>query len=161
MPTDRSVLQWGGATLATNAPLPSTLARFEHAAGEAPDREVCRRVATDIMRTRNLRHRYLIGFHLADPVWDMLLDLYVAEAKRSPVSISDLAIAAGVPRSTGVRWVANLISEGKLQAEADVADGRRTWVTLSPASRAALEKYLHEAARAGSRSLNNNRTDRV
>ena len=74
---------------------------------------------------------------------------------------SDLAIAAGVPRSTGVRWVANLIAEGKLQAEADAADGRRTWVTLSPASRAALEKYLHEAARAGSRSLNNNRTDRV
>ena len=131
-------------TLATNAPLPATLARF----ADAPPQERCRAVARDIWRTRGLRQRFLGGFQIADPVWDMLLDLYVAEARGGRVSMTDLALAAGVPRSTGVRWVNTLIGAGQLDAEEDVNDRRRVWVRLSADSRAALDAYFDAAAQA-------------
>lgn len=135
--------------LQSNAPLPGTLARWQAVARAVPPSDACRSIANDIVRTRRLRHRHLSDFHLADPVWDMLLDLYVAEARGRQLSISDLALATMVPRSTGVRWVGSLIAEGKLQRHADSDDGRRSWVTLSDATRGALERYLHEIALLG------------
>jgi len=38
---------------------------------------------------------------LADPAWDMLLDLTAARAESRAVSVSSLCIAAGVPTTTG------------------------------------------------------------
>jgi DNA-binding MarR family transcriptional regulator len=133
-------------TLPTNAPLQAVMQR-DAIAIEATDAEWCGRVASDIARSRSLQRRLLAGFHMADPVWDMLLDLYLSERKGVRVSISDLALAAGVPRSTGVRWVGNLIETGRLSCQPDAQDGRRTWVVLSAASRAALEHYFLEVAR--------------
>ncbi|ATY31203.1 helix-turn-helix domain-containing protein [Sphingomonas psychrotolerans] len=133
-------------TLPTNAPFQAT-ATWGTAESEASESEWCGRVAADIARSRGLQRRLLADFHMADPVWDMLLDLYLSERKGVRVSISDLALAAGVPRSTGVRWVGNLIETGTLSSEPDACDGRRTWVELSPESRAALERYFLEVAR--------------
>ncbi|AQR72443.1 hypothetical protein [Sphingomonas sp. LM7] len=133
-------------TLPTNAPLQAT-GTWDTAEAPPSDSEWCRRVASDIARSRSLRRRLLADFQMADPVWDMLLDLYLSERKGVRVSISDLALAAGVPRSTGVRWVGTLIEAGTLSSEPDSCDGRRTWVELSPESRAALEHYFLEVAR--------------
>ncbi|MDP5279887.1 hypothetical protein Q9Q95_13210 [Sphingomonas sp. DG1-23] len=137
-------------TLPTNAPFQTTVT-WGVAENEASEDEWCGRVAADIARSRGLQRRLLAGFHMADPVWDMLLDLYLSERKGVRVSISDLALAAGVPRSTGVRWVGNLIETGALSSAPDTCDGRRTWVELSPESRAALERYFLEVARTSAR----------
>ncbi|TGX54993.1 hypothetical protein E5A73_06015 [Sphingomonas gei] len=137
-------------TLPTNAPLQATVG-WDPAESEPSQSECCGRVAADIARSRGLQRRLLADFHMADPVWDMLLDLYLSERKGVRVSISDLALAAGVPRSTGVRWVGNLIETGALSSAPDACDGRRTWVELSAESRAALERYFLEVARTFSR----------
>ncbi len=137
-------------TLPTNAPFQATLS-WGTAEREPSESECCGRIAADIARSRSLQRRLLADFHMADPVWDMLLDLYLSERKGVRVSISDLALAAGVPRSTGVRWVGNLIETGTLSSEPDACDGRRTWVELSPDSRAALERYFLEVARTFAR----------
>ncbi len=133
-------------TLATNTVFQAT-ARWADADGAVSESEWCGRVASDIARSRGLQRRLLADFHMADPVWDMLLDLYLSERKGVRVSISDLALAAGVPRSTGVRWVGNLIETGVIGSEPDAQDGRRTWVELSAQSRVALERYFVEVAR--------------
>lgn len=131
-----------------NLPMTGTISAWvERDGGEALD-ALCCRIAADILRTRGMRSRFLADFHLAEPVWDMLLDLYVAEAKGRPVSVLDLAIAAAVPRSTGVRWVGTLVAEGKLKRHDDPLDGRRSWLTLSAEAKAALENYLVAMAKA-------------
>ncbi|NLS27607.1 hypothetical protein S2M10_26060 [Sphingomonas sp. S2M10] len=104
--------------------------------------DVCRRVAGDIVRSRTLRHRLLTGIRLAEPNWDILLDLYLSERKGVRVSICDVAFIAGVSRSTGARCVANLIASGALEGVADEQDGRRTWISLSRNMKAALEVYF-------------------
>lgn len=104
--------------------------------------ELCKRVAGDIVRSRTLRHRLLTGIRLAEPNWDILLDLYLSERKGLRVSICDVAFIAGVSRSTGARCVASLIASGALEGVADEQDGRRTWISLSPHMKAVLEVYF-------------------
>lgn len=104
--------------------------------------DLCRRVAGDIVRSRALRHRILTGIRLAEPNWDILLDLYLSERKGLRVSICDVAFIAGVSRSTGARCVANLIASGVVEGVADAQDGRRTWISLSQHMKAALEVYF-------------------
>ena len=104
--------------------------------------DACLDIAAGILRTRLMRARYLADYSLAEPVWDMLLDLYVAEARGRRVSVLDLAIAVGVPRSTGLRCVARLVAEGKLERCGDPRDKRRTWLTLARQARADLHNYL-------------------
>lgn len=147
--------------LPVNAPLLATLEHWAVARGEGAPPNLGRHVAADILRTRGLRRRYLPDFHLADPVWDMLLDLYVARARGQRVSILDLAIAAGVPRSTGVRWVNNLVAAGQLERHDDADDGRRSWVTLSPASLDALDRYFTEIGRLSATTLENKFVPRI
>jgi len=101
-------------------------------------------VASADLWSRQVRSRYFDGFHLGDPVWGILLDVYVAEAREQRSSVTSLSLAASVPRSTGLRWVNVLIQEGKLIREPDVQDRRRHWVRLSAEARAALESYFDE-----------------
>lgn len=132
--------------LAADAPLEAP-PPWEGPAVECVAGAVCHRAAVAMLRSRALRRRRLQGFHLADPVWDILLDLYVAAGEGKQVSISDLAIAAAVPRSTGVRWVATLVLDGKLVRRPDPVDGRRHWVTLSADTKATLDVYFLELTR--------------
>lgn len=78
----------------------------------------------------------------ANPVWDMLLDLYVAEATGRRVSVSDACIAAAVPQATALRWLNMLDQRGLVIRTADQTDRRRWWMTLSDAGVALVERML-------------------
>jgi len=114
--------------------------------GDVPMQALCRQIAVQMLRARVLRQRLLRDLPGSDPAWDMVLDLYVAEGVGRPVSVSDLALAAAVPRSTGLRWVALLVEEGHLERECDPHDGRRSFVKLSEHTRAVLDRYLAQSA---------------
>lgn len=117
----------------------------EAAPASAPgDVEARTSIAMADLWTRSIRERHLADFHISDPVWGILLDIYVAESKGQKTSLSSLGYAALAPRSTGMRWVNVLINEGKLMSEPDPVDRRRRWVRLSRSTRTALDNYFAE-----------------
>jgi hypothetical protein len=82
--------------------------------------------------------------HFQEPAWDMLLDLFVAQAEDKPVSISSACVAACVPPTTGLRWIGFLKDAGMVQENADERDRRRRFVSLTPAMLSMMTHYLSE-----------------
>lgn len=99
-------------------------------------------LARAILALRRARGRFLAAIHLADPAWDILLDLYVAERTRRPVSISSLCVAAAVPQTTALRWIKLLTEQGLLHRSDDDTDRRRVNVALSAEAVVAMEACL-------------------
>ncbi len=89
--------------------------------------------------------------HFADPVWDIMLDLFVAQANGQEVATSSLIIAAAVPQSTALRRIRRLVRDGQLIARNDPHDGRRTFVRLSDELFERLAEYLAQWVRSAPR----------
>lgn len=105
-----------------------------------PDPRLVRR----IIRQRNERRRFFDAELFADPAWDMLLDLAAAHAEHHRVSVSSLCIAAGVPATTGLRWIKQMTETGLFERVEDSSDKRRVFITLSDAAVDAMARYFAE-----------------
>lgn len=105
-----------------------------------PDPRLVRR----IVRHRQLRARFFESELFADPAWDILLDLTAARAEHTRVSVSSLCIASGVPTSTALRWIGQLIDAGLLQRLEDDADRRRAFIALTDKAADAMARYFAE-----------------
>lgn len=111
-----------------------------NAAAEAPKESAANNLAAlaNARRTarRRLLRRQLIGAeHLfGEPAWDMLIELFIHEVEGKPISTSSLGIASGMSASSGLRLVQNLVDAGLVVREEDPGDGRRTLISLSPAT---------------------------
>lgn len=103
------------------------------------------------LKARRLREEMFGPGLFADPAWDILLDLYSAEAKGECVQISSLAIAARVPHSTAIRWAKIMTRVGLVVRHKDPSDARRIHVRLSPSARALMEDYLARLTSQGQR----------
>jgi hypothetical protein len=75
-----------------------------------------------ILRARRLRDQYFTGQLFADPAWDMMLDLLAARLEDRRVSISSLGLAAAVPPTTALRWIATLCDRGAFVRSNDSSD---------------------------------------
>jgi hypothetical protein len=100
-------------------------------------------VAQSVVRTRRRREALLGPDLFADPAWDMLLDLYIAEMSGGPLSVSTLAAGAAVPATTALRWMGVLQQHELIWREPDGKDGRRTIIRVAPKAIAAVENMLH------------------
>lgn len=69
---------------------------------------------------------------MSDPRYEMLLELYVAHHEGRAVSVSDLALAAGIPPTTGLRKLEKLEADGLVYRLPDRFDRRRSWVKPAP-----------------------------
>lgn len=99
-------------------------------------------IASWWLKARRMREDMFGPGLFADPAWDILLDLYTAEARGENVQISSLAIAARVPHSTAIRWAKIMTRVGLVEREKDPRDARRIHVRLSPSARSLMEDYL-------------------
>mgnify|MGYP000315486358 CR=1 FL=1 len=99
-----------------------------------------------ILYRRGLRTKYFGSRLFADPAWDMLLDLAAAHAENKRVSVSSLCIASGVPPTTALRWINEMIAGGWLVRRQDELDRRRAFVELSDRAMRALADYFAEIA---------------
>jgi DNA-binding MarR family transcriptional regulator len=97
-----------------------------------------------MMAARSLRARYFNGDLFADPAWDLLLELYLADLEQRRISASALFRAGGLPQSTNFRWLARLGADGLLERTPDPLDARRTWVNLTGAGKASMQTYFAE-----------------
>lgn len=78
----------------------------------------------------------------ADPAWDMLLDLTAARAEHKRVSVTSLCIASGVPPTTALRWIGQMIDGGLFERVADDSDKRRAFVRLTDRAAEQMAQYF-------------------
>ena len=99
-------------------------------------------LADGIIETRRARDALFGSGYFADPAWDMLLHLYVADEAGAPLSVSALCAAAALPQTTAQRWVESLAAARLIVRRADQADARRTLISLSPEAHHAMTAVL-------------------
>lgn len=102
------------------------------------------RLVRRIIRQRRLRAKYFDGELFADPAWDMLLDLTAARVEHARVSVTSLCIASGVPPTTALRWIGQMIEAGLFERQEDDTDRRRAFITLSDRAAEAMARYFEE-----------------
>jgi hypothetical protein len=120
---------------------PSAFANFGAAPAGAPplpDPGVVRQ----IIANRQARARFFDPELFGDPAWDMLLDLTAAHGEGAQVSVTSLCIAAGVPATTALRWLTQMVESGIFVRVPDPADRRRAFIALSDKAVTAMSGYF-------------------
>lgn len=102
-----------------------------------------------ILRARRLRECYFDAELFSDPAWDILLELAQAEICQQRVTVSSLCIAASIPSTTGMRWVAAMTDQGLLRRNPDPLDRRRMFIELTSKAREAMRRYFAHIERTG------------
>lgn len=106
--------------------------------------DICRNIAVNLYRLRRKRDTLFKTGLFSDPAWDLLLDLYAAEMTQKKICITSACIAAGVPASTGLRWITILIQNGYVERYDDPVDSRRSLLSLTATARKALETLFEQ-----------------
>lgn len=83
---------------------------------------------------------------MGEPVWDMLLDLFIAACESKRISVSSACIASGVPPTTALRYLMKMEQYGLVERTDDDTDGRRIYVAISPSARQSISEWLESAA---------------
>jgi hypothetical protein len=100
------------------------------------------RAVRQIIANRQARARFFDPALFGDPAWDMLLDLTAAHAEGARVSVTSLCIAAGVPATTALRWLTQMVESGIFVRVPDPADRRRAFIALSDRALGAMANYF-------------------
>jgi DNA-binding MarR family transcriptional regulator len=96
-----------------------------------------------IIRARRSRQHYFPPHLFADPAWDILLALALANLEQQRLSVSELCKAADAPHSTALRYIQALMDEGMVVGLPDPLDGRRKFLSLSPEAASQMSQYLN------------------
>jgi DNA-binding MarR family transcriptional regulator len=99
-----------------------------------------------IIDARAQRVKFLPADLFADPAWDMLLDLYLADIVSRRVTVTNLCSASNVPMSTALRWIDALDRRGLIDRTSDQLDARRFFISLSQAGLESLDDYFESLA---------------
>jgi DNA-binding MarR family transcriptional regulator len=99
-------------------------------------------IARLMVARRRQRDKLFGADNFGEPGWDMLLDLYIAQADMRTISTSSLCVASGVPPTTALRWINKMEVDGWIERYRLPHDGRRTFVRLSTITQEKMEKLL-------------------
>ena len=94
---------------------------------------------------RRRRERFLPKDLFRDPAWDVLLDLYIAEAENRSVRITSACRVASHSTSTGLRWIANLEARHLVERSPDLSDGRASFIRLSDQGWQQMTRFLEDS----------------
>lgn len=130
------------AAIGRHQDAPATEA-LPHLTGLAVDR---REFIARVIRLRHEKSKIFDRDLIADPVWDMLLDLMRAELDNQGVPTVNLAIAAAIPISSALRRIAELEQAGMITRQQDQEDRRRVIVNLTAFGREKVDRYLEKLA---------------
>ncbi|NTZ42034.1 winged helix DNA-binding protein [Altererythrobacter sp. SALINAS58] len=156
---DRMTEGGGSGSRAFNFESPGSEYRGEDADGSdrlvrsskppLPDPRLLRR----IIRQRQLRARFFDGDLFADPAWDILLDLTAARVEHLRVSVTSLCIASGVPPTTALRWISQMVDAGLLERVEDETDRRRAFIALTDKAADNMARYFVELGKDAVRTI--------
>ena len=116
--------------------------RLADAGGPSPSQRA--EFADRIYKSRRLRQKYFPEDIFADPAWDILLLLYSLEHSERRISLSAVCASAGVPESTGHRWIERLIESRMVYREKHPNDGRVYWLRLTEQTLERLDACFDE-----------------
>lgn len=102
------------------------------------------RLIRSLIRQRQIRARFFDGELFSDPAWDMLLDLTAARVEQKRVSVTSLCIASGVPPTTALRWIGQMVEAGLFFRVCDDSDRRRAFIELTDKASDAIARYFTE-----------------
>jgi DNA-binding MarR family transcriptional regulator len=94
-------------------------------------------------RDQSFPHPQIFG----EPAWDILLDLYIRQARGETVSVKSATIGSAASASTALRWLKVLEEEGLISSHGDASDSRRRLVSLTPEGFERMTRHLTEIAR--------------
>ncbi len=100
------------------------------------------RIVRQMIANRQARARFFDPELFGDPAWDMLLDLTAAHGEGAQVSVTSLCIAAGVPATTALRWLTQMVESEIFRRVPDPADKRRAFIALSDKAVGAMAGYF-------------------
>jgi hypothetical protein len=100
------------------------------------------RTVRQVIANRQARARFFDSELFGDPAWDMLLDLTAAHGEGGQVSVTSLCIAAGVPATTALRWLTQMVETGIFVRVPDPVDKRRAFIALSEKAIGAMASYF-------------------
>ncbi len=122
----------------------------EYARIEPDDLPQITDLARRFYRSRRMRSRIFGDEQLfGEPAWDLLLDLFVAQAEGKHLSVTAACIGAAVPTSTALRWLLILEERGLVRRENDPADARRVFLELTGDGFGKVIAYFRELLREG------------
>lgn len=73
------------------------------------------RTAENLMLVRSLRADVFPSEIFDEHAWNMMLRLFVAQARNHAVTESDLIALTGTPREVGQRWLAHLVADTQVE----------------------------------------------
>lgn len=98
-------------------------------------------LADRLFAMRRYRDQLLGAELFSDPVWDILLDLYRAEAHARTVKVSSVGLMSVAP-TTALRWLKIMQKRGLISRRDDPLDGRRVYVELTPQGKAQIAAII-------------------
>jgi DNA-binding MarR family transcriptional regulator len=122
-------------------------------AKDADELAVKEEIVRSAIRHRRLRELYFANDLFADPAWDMMLELLLAEIIQQRVTVSNLCDAAGVPPTTALRWQKAMVDRGLFVRISDPVDARRIYVELAPEASVGLRRYFAEVQSTADKRL--------
>ena len=120
------------------------LSTARNGGGDASPQAVLLNQLSLSIQIRRIRRNHFGSAELAGPIWDMMLDLMMAESHDRALSASDLATGAGVPLSSGLRMISTLERLGLAQRSIDERDRRRTIVRLTANGTERMATYFEK-----------------
>ena len=95
---------------------------------------------------RRLRGTIFTGVPLANPNWDVMLDLFIQEMNGFRTSLDHLALTGDLPAATIYESVDALTRLGLLERTPDRFDSRIVWLSLSVAGHQAMCDLFEQSA---------------
>jgi DNA-binding MarR family transcriptional regulator len=126
---------------------------------EAPDRldeaedgqslfgdELLAKLAREEYELRRSRQCFLDEDLFSEPAWDILLDLFASDIEGRKISVTSSCVASGVPRSTAMRYLADLEERGMVRRNGSERDGRVHYLTLTECGSSKIRQALRHYA---------------
>lgn len=108
-----------------------------------------------LMKARDKRNAILNLAETDESKWQMLSQLYLAQADDAFMTVSEVCASSGAPYTSAARRLSALQAERLVIREPDARDQRRTLVKLTPATHAKMHAYFtwfgHTAAKIEAR----------
>jgi DNA-binding MarR family transcriptional regulator len=101
-------------------------------------------MARSIADARRKLGAYLEAALFANPGMDIMLFLFAEGLHGATVTTNACCAAAGVPRTTALRWIKLLQDRGLVLGSDDVSDRRVTMLALSASGRDTIRNWLTE-----------------
>jgi len=99
-------------------------------------------LARQIKGSRNQRDRFFDANLFGEPVWDILLTLFIADTEGYRMSVGEVIDASHVPSTTALRWIARLRDIDVLLRYPSPSDKRTIYLSLTQAGFARMTTLL-------------------